>query len=88
MKLLLDANISWRLAANLKNYFDDCFHVDRIDIAVPASDNAIWKFAIENKCTLSLMMKTFCIIQISGGFLRKLSYLELEIKQICLLRSY
>jgi predicted nuclease of predicted toxin-antitoxin system len=30
MKLLLDANISWRLEAKLKNHFTDCFHVDRI----------------------------------------------------------
>ncbi len=36
MRLLLDANISWRLADKLKGYFDDCKHVDHIELAVPA----------------------------------------------------
>lgn len=46
MKFLLDANISWRLSEKLKLHFDDCFHVDRIGLRVPASDNDIWKYAL------------------------------------------
>ena len=47
MKLLLDANISWRLVAKLKIYFDDCLHVDHIGLTVPAKDAEIWAYAAE-----------------------------------------
>ncbi len=30
MKLLLDANLSWRLTVKLKSHFEDCLHVDQI----------------------------------------------------------
>ena len=49
MKLLLDANISWRLCGKLKSHFDDCFHVDYIGLNIPASDNDIWKYALANE---------------------------------------
>ena len=48
MKLLLDANLSWRMVAVLKQYFDDCFHVDHIGLTVPAKDSEIWNYALEN----------------------------------------
>jgi predicted nuclease of predicted toxin-antitoxin system len=48
MSLLLDANISWRLTDKLKIYFDDCKHVDHIELAVPASDIDIWEYALKN----------------------------------------
>src|SRR5215216_6001224 len=48
MKLLLDANVSWRLANTLKLYFEDCKHVDHIELAVPASDIDIWEYALKN----------------------------------------
>ena len=35
MKLLLDANISWRLVSTLKKVFEDCFHVDFIELSIP-----------------------------------------------------
>jgi predicted nuclease of predicted toxin-antitoxin system len=38
MKLLLDANLSWRLVEKLKPYFDDCVHVDKCNLPVPAKD--------------------------------------------------
>ncbi len=46
MKLLLDANISWRLAARLKAHFEDCFHVDFIGLTIPAKDIDIWNYAL------------------------------------------
>ena len=49
MKLLLDANISWRLAEKLKSHFADCTHVDHIELKVPASDNEIWEYALMNE---------------------------------------
>jgi predicted nuclease of predicted toxin-antitoxin system len=48
MKLLLDANISWRLTAKLKPHFTDCFHVDHIGLTVPAKDVEIWDYALLN----------------------------------------
>ena len=52
MKLLLDANISWRLCARLKSYFEDCVHVDHIELKVPAGDLEIWNYALKNKLTI------------------------------------
>ena len=41
MKLLLDANIPWRLTKKIKTHFEDCFQVDHIGIPVPAKDTEI-----------------------------------------------
>jgi predicted nuclease of predicted toxin-antitoxin system len=48
MRLLLDANLSWRMASVLKQHFDDCFHVDSIGLTVPAKDSEIWDYARKN----------------------------------------
>ena len=48
MKLLLDANISWRLADKLQIHFDDCLHADHIGLAIPAKDKEIWDYALTN----------------------------------------
>ena len=52
MKLLLDANVSWRLSDKLKLHFDDCFHVDHLGLKIPASDVDIWKYALANTLTI------------------------------------
>jgi len=49
MKLLLDANLSWRLVATLQQHFTDCLHVDNIGLPIPATDQAIWNYAKENE---------------------------------------
>ena len=49
MKLLLDANLSWRLTAKLKFHFEDCLHVDQTDLDIPAPDNQIWEYALINQ---------------------------------------
>jgi predicted nuclease of predicted toxin-antitoxin system len=48
MKLLLDANLSYRMISVLKQHFDDCFHVDSIGLTVPAKDSEIWNYARKN----------------------------------------
>lgn len=48
MKLLLDANISWKLLNNLVLAFGECAHVDFIGIDVPAKDSDIWNYARDN----------------------------------------
>jgi len=45
IRLLLDANLSWRSVAKLKIHFDDCSHVDDIGLSVPAKDTEIWNYA-------------------------------------------
>lgn len=52
MRLLLDANLSWRMIPILKQHFDDCFHVDGIGLTVPAKDPEIWVYARKNDLTI------------------------------------
>ena len=49
MKILLDANISWKLTKTLSPIFGECLHVDNIGITVPAQDVDIWDYAKENE---------------------------------------
>jgi predicted nuclease of predicted toxin-antitoxin system len=48
MKLLLDANISWRLVKLLQNSGVDCIQVEQTDLPVPSSDLQIWQYAKEH----------------------------------------
>jgi predicted nuclease of predicted toxin-antitoxin system len=48
MKILLDANISWKLSNVLKPIFGECAHVDLIGLSVPANDIDIWDYALKN----------------------------------------
>jgi predicted nuclease of predicted toxin-antitoxin system len=48
MKLLLDANISWKLINTLAPVFGECKHVDLIGLTVPGEDKDIWNYALEN----------------------------------------
>ena len=44
----MDANISWRIAAQLQQHFDDCIHIDRTNLDAPAKDIEIWDYALKN----------------------------------------
>ena len=49
MKLLLDANISWRLVSILKEHFGECVHADSIpELVFPAKDSKIQQYAKDN----------------------------------------
>ena len=48
MKILLDANISYKLTKKLIPIFGECSYVDSIGLNVPAQDIEIWKYAKEN----------------------------------------
>jgi predicted nuclease of predicted toxin-antitoxin system len=48
MKLLLDANISWRLIPALTEHFGECTHVNKTTLPYPASDIQIWDHAKKN----------------------------------------
>ena len=48
MKLLLDANLSWRSTKLLSEQFGECIHVNQTILPKPAKDTEIWNFASEN----------------------------------------
>jgi predicted nuclease of predicted toxin-antitoxin system len=53
--LLLDANLSWRSVAVLKNHFGDCVHVDNTGLPYPAKDLEIWDYAQERGMVLEVI---------------------------------
>lgn len=48
MKLLLDENLSWRMVAVLKQYFEDCIHISNIKLSRPPTDTEVWNYAKQN----------------------------------------
>ena len=68
MKLLLDANISWKIVKILKPIFDDCIHVDLINLPVPAKDLDIWNFALENDYIITTKDNDFLNLLELKGF--------------------
>jgi predicted nuclease of predicted toxin-antitoxin system len=48
MKILLDANISWKLVNIVTPIYGECIHVDSIGLPVPAGDKDIWDYALNN----------------------------------------
>jgi len=52
MKLLLDANLSWRLISPLKSAFGECVHVNNTSLPHPAKDVDIWRFAKDHEYTI------------------------------------
>ena len=48
MKLLLDANLSWRLTNLLSEQFGECQHVSQTTLPKPAKDSEIWNYAALN----------------------------------------
>ena len=52
MKLLLDANLSWRLTTVLSEHFGECTHVNKTELPKPAKDTEIWNYAVTNGYTI------------------------------------
>lgn len=48
MKLLIDANISFKVAPKIRKHFETVIHVSDTGLTVPAKDIEIWQFAKEN----------------------------------------
>jgi len=76
MKLLLDANISWRLAAKLKMHFEDCFHVDHTDLNIPATDIEIWNYALSDSLIIVTNDEDFLNLSNIKGFPPKIVLLR------------
>lgn len=54
MKLLIDANLSYRLVKKINRIFPDSLHVERTGLPIPASDIEIFRWAKANGCVLLL----------------------------------
>ncbi|MBX3721296.1 MAG: DUF5615 family PIN-like protein [Turneriella sp.] len=52
MKLLLDANLSWRLIKFLQDLDHNIEHVKSVVLPTPASDEKIWDYARNNGFTI------------------------------------
>ncbi|MEN8122693.1 MAG: DUF5615 family PIN-like protein [Bacteroidota bacterium] len=48
IKLLLDANLSYRLVKKLHKIYPESIHVTRTGLPIPAQDIAIWEWAKKN----------------------------------------
>ena len=77
MKLLLDANVSWRLAPILKEHFGECVHVDDIpELEFPAADTKIWQYAKDNGYTIVTHDNDFSDLVAIRGFPPKIVWLR------------
>lgn len=76
MKLLLDANVSWRLAARLKSHFEECIHVDYIGLSIPAKDTQIWNYALDNNPIIIINDEDFLNLVNIKGFPPKIILLK------------
>ena len=68
MKILLDANISWKLVKILKPEFGECTHVDLIGLGNPAKDEQIWNYALKNDYVIVTKDEDFLNLLESKGF--------------------
>jgi len=68
MKLLLDANLSWRLIPALSTHFDECVHVNKIDLPKPAKDIEIWNYAATNNYIIVTQDSDFLNLLETRGF--------------------
>jgi len=76
MKLLLDANLSWRLTAVLANHFGECVHVNKTELSKPAKDTEIWDYASANGYTIVTQDSDFLNLFETRGFPPKIILLR------------
>jgi predicted nuclease of predicted toxin-antitoxin system len=71
MKVLLDANISWKLVNILGPVFGECTHVDLAGLKVPVKDKKIWDYALKNGYIIITKDNDFLDLLESKGFPHK-----------------
>ena len=77
MKLLLDANLSWRLAELLSEQFGECIHVNQTKLPKPAKDTDIWNYAAENGYTVITQDSDFLNLFETRGYPPKIVLLRI-----------
>jgi predicted nuclease of predicted toxin-antitoxin system len=76
MKLLLDANISWRLTTVLSQHFGECVHINKTELPKPAKDTEIWNYAAANGYTIITQDSDFLHLFETKGFPPKIVLLR------------
>jgi predicted nuclease of predicted toxin-antitoxin system len=76
MRLLLDANLSWRLTTTLAASCGACAHVDHIGLSIPAKDIEIWDYARKNNYIIVTHDSDFCNLLSIYGFPPKVVLLK------------
>jgi predicted nuclease of predicted toxin-antitoxin system len=87
MKLLLDANLSWRLCQHLAADYPGIEHVKNIPSSQPATDEEIWEYAKTNACTIVTNDEDFLRLQMQRGFPPKLVLLRMGNQQTTFLKE-
>jgi len=77
ISLLLDANLSWRSVAILKNYYDNCIHVDNTGLLSPAKDIEIWSYAQKRGMLIVTNDEDFLHLSTLKGFPPKVLLLRM-----------
>jgi predicted nuclease of predicted toxin-antitoxin system len=79
MKLLIDANLSYRLVKRINHLFQATLHVERTGLPIPASDLEIWEWAVQNSYILLLTRdEDFVQIAAQKGFPPKIVMLRIQ----------
>ena len=68
MKLLLDANISWRLVRLLQDTYSDVIHINDTSLPKSAKDYEIWLFAKEQNRLIISNDEDFYKLSLLKGF--------------------
>lgn len=68
MKILIDANLSWRLVNLLNATFPEILHVERTGLPIPADDVHIWNWAKVNGYIIVTNDEDFLNYSIQKGF--------------------
>lgn len=76
MKLLIDANLSWRLKIKLNDLFSEITHADELSVKQPVSDSSIWKHARENNLLIVTNDEDFMTLSILQSFPPKIILLK------------
>jgi hypothetical protein len=71
MKLLFDQNISHKLVAALQNTYPGSQHVSEVGMSA-ASDDVVWKYALENGFIIVSKVRTFTIEVCCWAILQRL----------------
>lgn len=76
MRLLLDANLSWRLVRLLQSDFSEIKHIATADITEFAADTEIWDYAKQNQFSIVTNDDDFYLLSLSNGFPPKIILLR------------
>jgi len=76
VKLLIDANLSWRLVSLLKADFSETEHISNIGLGESPSDTNIWNYAQQNGFCILTNDEDFYLLAMNKGFPPKIVLLR------------